>query len=193
MRQAAYSRKTLETAVSVTLKLDTDTPLSMETNLPLFTHFLSAMGKHGHLSWQVQAHGDIEVDPHHLIEDVGIAMGHTLSEALGDKTGIQRYGQRYLPMDDALVLCALDISGRGRLFWSGPFPDRDVNGINAEVWPEFFGAFAAHSGITLHMTCQAGSNAHHIYEAAFKALGQALYEAVQLHSHWGIPSTKGVL
>ncbi len=193
MRQAEYERITRETAVTAAVHLDSTGPLSFETNLPLFSHFLDAMGKHGHVGWQVQAHGDIEVDPHHLIEDVGIAMGHALLVALGDKAGIVRYGQRYLPMDDALVLCALDISGRGRLYWSGPFPDRDINGINAEVWPEFFGAFAAHSGITLHMHCQAGLNAHHIYEAAFKSLGQALYEAVQIHPQWGIPSTKGVL
>ncbi|AUW93282.1 MAG: imidazoleglycerol-phosphate dehydratase HisB [Sulfobacillus thermosulfidooxidans] len=193
MRESQKHRKTFETDVVVAVNLDTDRPLEISTNLPLFTHFLTAMGKHGHTRWQIQATGDIEVDPHHLVEDVGIVMGQVLREAVGDGHGIYRYGQRYVPMDDALVLCALDISGRGQLYLSGDFPDRMVNGVNAEVWPEFFRAFAAHSGITLHLVCQAGHNAHHVYEATFKALGQALWEAVRINPEWGIPSTKGVL
>lgn len=193
MRESQRTRTTLETDITAAVNLDTDGPVDIVTNLPLFTHFLGAMAKHGHVSWRIHALGDTEVDPHHLIEDVGILMGQVFREAIGDGQGITRYGQRYLPMDDALVLCALDISGRGQLYWSGDFPDRDINGVNAEVWPEFFKAFAAHGGITLHLVCHAGRNAHHVYEASFKALGQALFEAVQVHPRWDVPSTKGVL
>ncbi len=193
MRQHEIHRKTKETEVRATVNLDSNEPLEIYTQLPLFTHFLTALGKHSHLSWQVSAEGDIEVDPHHLVEDTGIVMGQALRGALGDMHSIQRFGQRLLPMDDALLLCALDISGRGQLYWSGSFPDRPINGINAEIWPEFFHAFASHAEITLHLVCQSGVNAHHTYEAAFKALGQALYEAVQISGSDGVPSTKGVL
>ncbi|WP_028962819.1 imidazoleglycerol-phosphate dehydratase HisB [Sulfobacillus thermosulfidooxidans] len=192
-RQQEITRVTKETEVRVLVNLDSQFPTTIETNIPLFTHFLTAMAKHGHVAWQIFGHGDVEVDPHHLIEDVGIVMGQAVREALGDMRGIKRFGQRYLPMDDALVLCALDISGRGGLYWSGQFPDRPINGIDAEVWPEFFRAFAQHGGITLHLVCQAGQNAHHVYEAAFKALGQALYEAIQVDPDGDVPSTKGVL
>lgn len=192
MREGEVSRRTAETTVMARVALDRETPLAIRTNLPLFTHFLTAFATHSRLSVTVEASGDIEVDPHHLIEDVGIVLGQAVHQALGDRRGIARFGQRYLPMDEALVLCALDISGRGQLYWAGPFPDRPVNGVSAEVWPEFFRAFAARAGITLHLVCVAGDNAHHVYEAAFKALGRALFEAVQQVSR-DIPSTKGVL
>ncbi|MCL4494726.1 MAG: imidazoleglycerol-phosphate dehydratase HisB [Firmicutes bacterium] len=193
MRQHEIHRKTHETEIRTALNLDVPEPVAVYTQLPLFTHFLAALAKHSHLSWQISGQGDIEVDPHHLIEDTGIVMGQALRGALADMRGIHRFGQRLLPMDDALILCALDISGRGQLYWSGSFPDRPINGVNAEVWPEFFRAFASHAGITLHLVCQAGENAHHTYEAAFKALGQALYEAVQVGPSTDVPSTKGVL
>ncbi len=192
-RRQVIHRVTKETDIQVLVDLDSLDPATIDTNLPLLSHFLTAMAKHGHTHWQVVGQGDIEVDPHHLVEDVGIAMGQALRAALGEMRGISRFGQRYLPMDDALVLCALDISGRGELYWSGPFPDRPINGINAEVWPEFFKAFAHHSGITIHLICQAGHNAHHVYEASFKALGQALNEAIQVGPDGDVPSTKGVL
>jgi imidazoleglycerol-phosphate dehydratase len=193
MREHEIYRKTRETEIRVAINLDTEEPLAVDSSLPLFTHFLTALGKHSHLSWQISAQGDIEVDPHHLVEDTGIVMGQSLRQALGDMKGIQRFGQRLLPMDDALILCALDISGRGQLYWSGSFPDRPINGVNAEIWPEFFRAFASHAEITLHLVCHSGLNAHHTYEAAFKALGQSLHEAVQMSGSDDVPSTKGVL
>ena len=193
MRTAAITRVTKETRVTAELNLDRAGTPAIATNLPLFTHFLTAWAVHGRFGLVVDASGDVDVDPHHLVEDVGIVLGQCVDQALGDRVGIQRFGQRYLPMDEALVLCALDISGRGRLFWAGPFPDRAVNGVAAEVWSEFFHAFAANSRITVHLRCEAGINAHHVYEAAFKALGRALHEAVQASAETGVPSTKGVI
>ncbi|MDA8193438.1 MAG: imidazoleglycerol-phosphate dehydratase HisB [Thermaerobacter sp.] len=192
-RFARLTRTTRETAVTVETDLDAAAAPRIATNLPLFSHFLQALGTHGRWSLAVDATGDIEVDPHHLVEDVGIVLGQCVRQALGERRGIARFGQRYLPMDEALVLCALDVSGRGQLYWAGPFPDRPVNGVSAEVWPEFFRAFAAQAGITLHLRCVSGDNAHHVYEAAFKALGQALCEAVKTVAGTDIPSTKGVI
>lgn len=193
MRQATVQRSTQETTISAWVNLDQAAPPVIRTNLPLFSHFLTAFGTHSRLSVQVEATGDVDVDPHHLVEDVGIVLGQCVDQALGDRRGIQRFGQRYLPMDEALVLAAIDISGRGQLFWSGDFPDRPINGVSSEVWPEFFGAFAANSRMTLHLRYVAGKNAHHVYEASFKALGRALYEAVAPVSDGSVPSTKGVL
>ncbi|AEJ39101.1 Imidazoleglycerol-phosphate dehydratase [Sulfobacillus acidophilus TPY] len=192
-REGAIERTTRETSVSVWVSLDRRAEPQISTNLPLFSHFLTALTHHSGLAWRIQAEGDVDVDPHHLIEDVGIVMGQAVAQALGNHAGIRRFGQRYLPMDEALVLCALDISGRGRCYWGGAFPDRPINGVSAEVWPEFFQAFAAQAGITLHLRYIAGENAHHVYEAAFKALGKALSEAVALVPGVGIPSTKGVI
>ena len=192
-RQATVTRNTRETAVTVTVNLDQSGEPAITTNLPLFTHFLTAFAKHSRLTWQCEANGDVEVDPHHLVEDVGIVMGQALRQALGNAADIQRYGQRLLPMDEALVLCAVDISGRGQLYWSGAFPDRAINGVSAEVWPEFFRGFAAAAGITVHLKCLDGENAHHVIEAAFKGLGQAVREAVHPVPGIGIPSTKGVI
>lgn len=192
-RTASISRATRETTVTVSVDLDEARDPRISTNLPLFSHFLQALGTHGQWGLTVDAQGDVEVDPHHLVEDVGIVLGQAVHQALSDRRGIARFGQRYLPMDESLVLCALDISGRGQLYWAGAFPDRPVNGVSAEVWPEFFRAFAAHGGITLHLRCVAGENAHHVYEASFKALARALHEAIQETGGHQIPSTKGVI
>ncbi len=192
-RIAKVSRRTRETEVTVELLLDPPSPhYAIETDLPLFTHFLSAFAQHGQLGLTVVGHGDIAVDPHHLVEDVGIVLGDALREALGDAHGIHRFGQRHLPMDEALVLVALDISGRGQLFWRGPFPDRAINGVGSEVWPEFFKGFAQHAGVTLHVVAESGENAHHMIEAAFKGLGRALWEATRVAGAH-VPSTEGLL
>lgn len=193
MREAELSRNTKETRITGRVQLDVTGPSSIHTNLPLFTHFLTAFATHSGLVIDVDAEGDVEIDPHHLVEDVGIVLGQCLDKALGNRAGITRFGQRLLPMDEALILCAIDISGRGRLYWDAAFPDHAINGVEAEVWPEFFNALAANTGMTLHLRCVTGTNTHHIYEASFKATGRALAEAVALTGLSGIPSTKGVL
>lgn len=193
MREAEIHRTTAETAITVSLGLDTFESPQIVTNLPLFTHFLTAFAFHGRFRVAIDAEGDVSVDPHHLVEDVGIVLGQALREALGDRRDIARFGQRCLPMDEALVLCALDLSGRGQCYWAPGFPDRAINGVSSEVWPEFFRAFSRLSGTTLHLRCIAGDNAHHVYEACFKALGRALAEAVAPLDQRGISSTKGVL
>lgn len=192
-RVATVDRTTQETRVRVEWDLDGPPIRAITTNLPLFSHFLSAMAQHSGCGITIEASGDVEVDPHHLIEDVGITLGQGIHQALGNRQGIVRYGQRWLPMDEALVLVVVDFSGRGQLYWHGPFPDRAVGGVSAEVWPEFFNGFARHAGATLHIRCETGINAHHIYEACFKGLGRALGEAVALTGSDAIPSTKGAL
>ncbi len=191
-RTAKIDRVTKETSVHLSLNLDGPSETAIETNIPLLTHFISALALHGRLGMTLSATGDIEVDAHHLVEDVGITLGLALNQALGDNRGIARFGQRLLPMDDALVLCALDISGRGQCYWWGAFPEQAIGTIGAEVWPEFFRGFARSAGVTLHMRHLAGINAHHVYEASFKGLGQALKEAVQKTGD-NLPSTKGML
>ena len=191
-RTAEINRETSETSIHLILNLDSSANTSLKTNIPLLTHFMSALALHGRLGITLSASGDSEVDAHHLVEDVGIALGLALTQALGNRRGIFRFGQRLLPMDDALVLCALDISGRGQCYWDGPFPDRTIGNIGSEVWPEFFHGFARSGGVTLHMRHLGGTNTHHVYEAAFKGLGQALAEAVRKTGD-NIPSTKGML
>lgn len=191
-RKASVSRVTRETAIHLSIGLDGRDDPKIETNLPLFSHFLTAFAVHGGFALAVSAEGDVAVDAHHLVEDVGIVLGQALQEALGDRRGIARFGQRLLPMDEALVLCAVDLSGRGQCYWSDGFPDRAIGSVGAEVWPEFFHGFARSGGATLHLRYVAGANAHHVYEASFKAFGIALAEACTLRSDV-LPSTKGVL
>lgn len=192
-RNADITRHTRETQIHCKLCLDEPAHAVITTNHPLFTHFLTALAQHSGFRLELSAEGDVEVDPHHLIEDVGIVLGQALDQALADRSGITRYGQRWLPMDEALVLTVVDFSGRGQLYWHGPFPDRPVNGVAPEVWPEFFNGLARHAKATLHVRCVAGVNAHHVYEAAFKGLGRALAEAASLTASPSVPSTKGTL
>ncbi|PSR20505.1 MAG: imidazoleglycerol-phosphate dehydratase HisB [Sulfobacillus acidophilus] len=191
-RSARVVRETRETTVSLELDLDQRTAAEVDTNLPLLSHFVSALATHSYFSVKLTAQGDVDVDAHHLVEDVGIVWGQALQQALGDRRGVARFGQRVLPMDDALVLCAVDLSGRGQCYWSGGFPDRAIGTVSAEVWPEFFHGLARSAALTLHVRCLSGDNAHHVYEACFKGLGQALKEAVSLIGT-DLPSTKGVL
>ncbi len=191
-RTAKINRVTKETSVDLSLNLDCPSKTAIETNIPLLTHFISALALHGRIGMTLSATGDVDVDAHHLVEDVGITLGMALNQALGDNRGIARFGQRLLPMDDALVLCALDISGRGQCYWWGAFPTHAIGTIGAEVWPEFFHGLARSAGVTLHMRHLAGTNAHHVYEASFKGLGQALKEAVRKTGD-ELPSTKGML
>ena len=194
-RTASVQRTTRETDISLDIDLDSAfSENSLATGVPLFDHFLSAFQQHSQYGIRLKARGDLAVDPHHLIEDVGICLGDAVRQALGNRGGIHRYGQRYLPMDEALVLAVVDISGRGQLFWSGAFPERPVNNLSSELWPEFFKGFAQHAEVTLHLICHAGLNAHHVYEAAFKGFGRALAEATMVvDPELRVPSTKGML
>lgn len=191
-RIGIVSRVTQETSIDLSVQLDQAGPWQVDTNLPILTHFLSALALHSRFGLVIRAEGDVEVDAHHLVEDVGIALGQALTEALADRRGIARYGQQLLPMDDALVLIGLDISGRGQCYWSGAFPDGAIGLVAAEVWPEFFHGLARSAGITLHMRWISGANAHHVYEACFKGLGRALAQSVAVVGET-VPSTKGSL
>lgn len=191
-RQARIERTTRETTIALALDLDQLSEPQVDTNLPILSHFLSAFALHAGFSLTITANGDVEVDAHHLVEDVGIVLGEAVRQALGDRRGIARFGQRLLPMDEALVLCAVDISGRGQCFWTGQFPERAIGLVGSEVWPEFFHGFARAAGVTLHLRGVEGSNAHHVYEACFKGFGRALAEAVH-QTGQNVPSTKGVL
>ena len=166
----------------------------IDTPVPFFNHMLDAFTRHSLLDMRVEAEGDVDVDDHHTVEDIGIVMGSVLREALGTKAGIGRFGQALVPMDEALVLCALDISGRGQAFFEVPFQTQTIGGFDTQLVKEFFLAFARAAGITLHLRLVAGENSHHVAEACFKACGRALRQAVELDSRvTGIPSTKGSL
>jgi imidazoleglycerol-phosphate dehydratase len=193
-RVGEISRKTRETDVHVKLALDGSGRWQCATGVPFLDHMLSHVAAHGLFDLELTCQGDTQVDDHHSVEDTGIALGQALAAALGDKRGIARYGQQALPMDEALVLVALDISGRGHLAWDVALPSPRVGTFDSELAPEFMRALATNAGLTLHVKLLAGSNTHHIIEAAFKGLGRALGQAVALDPRrGGIPSTKGVL
>lgn len=193
-RSATTERATSETDITLTLDLDGDGTTQVATGVPFFDHMLDAFGRHALFSLNVQAAGDIEVDAHHTVEDVGICLGQAVAQALGDKRGIRRFGSVFVPMDEALVLAAVDISGRGQLHYSVEVPIEIIGTFDTTLVKEFMTAFAANAGITVHVMAFAGDNAHHIIEAAFKALARALAEAVSLDPRvTGVPSTKGAL
>ena len=193
-RTGSITRETKETRITVTLDIDAPGEVSVSTGVPFFDHMLDALGRHGLMALAVDAAGDLEVDAHHTVEDVGICIGSALAEALGDKTGIRRYGSAAIPMDEALVLAAIDISGRGGLTYDVELPIEFIGTFETSLAREFMGALAANAGLTLHVHKLAGDNAHHIVEAAFKALARALAEAVEIDPRVaGVPSTKGAL
>ena len=167
----------------------------METGIGFFDHMLTAFGRHGLFDLQVRCKGDLEVDGHHSVEDTGIVMGQAFAQALGDKRGIRRFGDIAMPMDEALIMAAVDISGRGQLYWDADVPAVMVGAFDATLAKEFFIAFAANAGITLHVRSLAGENAHHLVEASFKAAARALRQAVEPDQRIGdaLPSTKGAL
>lgn len=193
-RKATVERDTKETAIRVSLVLDgTGTP-SITTGVGFFDHMLTHVAKHGMLDLEIEARGDLEVDAHHLVEDTGIVLGQALREALGDKCGIVRYGHAVVPMDEALVEVALDISGRPWVEVDVPMARGKVGDFDTELLPEFARAFAMSAGLTLHVRKLAGDNCHHVLEAAFKALGRALDMAVRIDPRRpDVPSTKGSL
>lgn len=192
-RTAEIVRETKETAIRVAVNLDCWEPPQVETNLPILSHFFSALSFHSGFAVRLQGEGDVTVDPHHLVEDVGIVFGQAIRQALGESRDIRRFGEVIQPMDEALVLVAVDISGRGQLYQGPGFPDRMVGSVMAEVWPEFFHGLARSLAATLHLRRISGENAHHTYEAFFKGMGRALALALQRREDGGVPSTKGVL
>ncbi|WP_353471337.1 imidazoleglycerol-phosphate dehydratase HisB [Salipiger sp. H15] len=195
MRKAEVSRSTAETKIEVSLDLDGTGSYDMKTGVGFFDHMLDQLARHSLIDMVVRAEGDLHIDDHHTVEDTGIAIGQALAKALGDKRGIRRYGSCLLPMDDALVRAALDLSARPFLVWKVALPTEKIGSFDTELVREFFQALATHGGITLHIEMLDGVNSHHIVEAAFKAVARALREAVEPDPRKGdaIPSTKGAL
>jgi len=193
-RIGEIARKTTETDIRLRLNLDGSGRHRVDTGVPFLDHMLAHVALHAPLDLELSCRGDTQIDDHHSVEDVGIVLGQALREALGDKAGIARYGERTLPMDEALALVALDFSGRPYLAYDVNLPAGKVGAFDTELVAEFFRAVATHAGMTLHVRLLAGVNAHHIIEAIFKAFGRALGEAVRLDARrGGVPSTKGVL
>lgn len=194
-RIAQVTRTTKETDITVALDLDGTGVVEAATGVPFFDHMMEAFGKHGLFDLAIQAEGDIEIDAHHTVEDVGIVLGQAFAQALGDKRGITRFGSVFVPMDEALLLAACDISGRGQLHYDVELPIKIIGTFDTSLAKEFFIALATNAGVTLHVQAFAGENAHHIIEAAFKAVARALSEAVALNPRIAdvLPSTKGSL
>ncbi len=193
-RAADISHVTAETDIRLTLALDGRGEGSRRTGIGFFDHLLGALAKHGRLDLDVEARGDLETGPHHTVEDTGIALGQALDRALGDRAGIARYGQATVPMDEALVTCVVDVSGRPYAMVRGVLPAAAVAGFDADLLEEFVRAVASAARLTVHVRIDEGTNAHHVIEAAFKALARALRGATSLDpSEPGVPSTKGLL
>lgn len=190
-RTASVERNTKETRISLSLSLDGG-EVDIKTGIGFFDHMLHAFAFYGGLGLQLKAEGDLEVDGHHTVEDVGICLGMAVKEALGDRKGIRRFASAYIPMDEALCLAVLDFSNRPYLAFDGEMPQERIGAYDSCLTAEFMRAFAVNSGLTLHLKALAGKNAHHITEAVFKALGVAVRDAVQVVGT-GVTSTKGVL
>ena len=195
MRQAAIDRKTAETDISLTLALDGAGRAQIDSGVGFLNHMLELFCFHGQFDMTLRCRGDVQVDDHHTVEDVGIALGLALAQALGDKKGIARYGNFLLPMDEALVLCAVDLCGRDTLGWQVTIPAQKVGDFDTELAREFMLAFARNAKACLHFCQLAGGNSHHILEAVFKGLGRALREAVAVDPRRMdiAPSSKGIL
>jgi imidazoleglycerol-phosphate dehydratase len=195
MRKAEITRKTNETEISVSVTLDGTGQHRMASGVGFFDHMLDQLARHALVDMSLAAKGDLHIDDHHTVEDCGIALGQALARALGDKRGVRRYGECSLPMDDAQVRCALDLSGRPFLVWNVPFPTPRIGTFDTELVREFFQALATHAGITLHVDLIHGINSHHIAEAVFKAVARSLRLAVEADPRMAgsIPSTKGTL
>ena len=194
-RSARIHRVTSETDVTLSLGLDGTGVAAVDTGIGFLDHMLTALARHSSFDLEVKAVGDLVVDFHHTTEDVGIVLGQALTRALGDKAGIRRYGHAVVPMDEALVEAAIDISGRAFLVWTVSFPRPKIGEMDTELFEEFFRGFSSNAGLSLHVTQKAGSNNHHIAEGCFKAVARALRAATEPdgRSQGRIPSTKGVL
>lgn len=195
MRTAQIERNTNETQIRLTLNVDGRGQYQVDTGCGFLNHMLELFARHGSFDLEVTCQGDTQVDDHHTVEDIGIALGKAFAQALGDLRGVYRYGNFLLPMDEALVLCAVDLSGRGYLGWQMELPTEKVGTFDTELAEEFWIAFSRTCGATLHFQQMAGRNSHHILEAAFKGMGRALRQAVAIEPgrENEIPSTKGIL
>ncbi|MGA2796839.1 MAG: imidazoleglycerol-phosphate dehydratase HisB [Thermoguttaceae bacterium] len=193
-RSASVHRKTVETDIELDLNLDGGGTAEIATGVGFFDHMLTLLGKHSAMDLSIKARGDLQVDQHHTVEDVGICLGQAVKEALGDKAGIRRYGHFTLPMEETLVTSAVDLSGRSFLVFKAEFPAHRIGQFESELVGEFWQAFAANAMCNLHIVVHHGRNSHHIAEAIFKATARALRNAVELDPRVpGIPSTKGTL
>lgn len=195
LRTAQITRTTKETDISLCLDIDGKGKTEIDTGVAFFDHMLEAFGRHGLFDLAVSAKGDIDVDAHHTVEDAGIVLGKAFAQAMGGKRGITRFGSQMLPMDEALVLAAVDISGRGQLHWDVDVPLCLLGTFDTSLAKEFFIAFATNAGVTLHIRMFSGENAHHIVEACFKAVGRAMRAALEYDARAKneLPSTKGAL
>ncbi len=191
MREATIERSTKETSIRLTINLDGG-EVMVDTGIPFLDHMLNSSARHGGFGLSVKAEGDLEVDCHHTVEDVGIVLGSAIREAVGDGRGITRFAHMAIPMDEAIAYATLDIGGRGYLVFSGAFSGVPLSGIPGDLFEHFFYSLCTNAGITAHLTFS-GRNDHHMCEAVFKAFGVALGQAVRLDGRSGVPSTKGVL
>ncbi len=193
-RIGRVDRRTRETEISATIRLDGRGEVSVETGIGFFDHMLQQLGRHGLMDLLVKAKGDTHIDDHHTVEDVGIILGQALLQALGDKRSIRRFSSAAVPLDEALCRVDLDISGRGGFFLKGAFPREKTGSFDCFLAGDFFSAFATNAGVTMHMELVGGTNPHHVVESAFKSVAVALRDATQIDSRIvGVPSTKGVL
>ncbi|MEL5848568.1 MAG: imidazoleglycerol-phosphate dehydratase HisB [Candidatus Igneacidithiobacillus chanchocoensis] len=194
-RLAEVRRDTLETQIAVRLDLDGSGQVQLQTGLPFLEHMLHQIARHGLFDLQVEAQGDLEIDAHHTVEDIGITLGQAFARAVGDKAGLTRYGHAYVPLDEALSRVVVDLSGRPGLVYAVQFPHAQIGNFDVDLLHEFFQGFVNHAQVTLHLDALRGNNAHHIAETLFKACGRALRMAVSRDPRQGesIPSTKGTL
>jgi imidazoleglycerol-phosphate dehydratase len=194
-RQAEVERNTLETQIRVAVNLDGSGQADLHTGLPFLDHMLHQIVRHGLFDMRIQAQGDLDIDAHHTVEDVGIALGQAFARAVGDKAGIQRYGHAYVPLDEALSRVVVDLSGRPGLIFAVEFPRAQVGDFDVDLFHEFFQGFVNHAQVTLHLDALRGNNTHHIAETLFKAFGRALRMAVTPDPRMAgaVPSTKGTL
>ncbi len=194
-RIAQIERNTLETQIKVTINLDGTGKSAFDTGVPFLEHMLDQIARHGLIDMEVVANGDLEIDAHHTVEDVGITLGQAFAKAVGDKKGLVRYGHAYIPLDEALSRVVVDFSGRPGLVYGVNFPRSTIGSFDVDLFREFFQGFANHAGVTLHIDNLKGTNAHHIAETLFKAMGRALRMAVAIDPRMVgmMPSTKGSL
>ncbi|MBU2850784.1 imidazoleglycerol-phosphate dehydratase HisB [Acidithiobacillus ferrivorans] len=194
-RQAEVERNTLETQIRVAVNLDGSGQAELHTGLPFLDHMIHQIVRHGLFDLRIQAQGDLDIDAHHTVEDIGITLGQAFARAVGDKTGIQRYGHAYVPLDEALSRAVVDLSGRPGLVFAVEFPRAQVGDFDVDLFHEFFQGFVNHAQVTLHLDALRGNNAHHIAETLFKAFGRALRMAVAPDPRMAgaVPSTKGTL
>jgi len=195
MRNASANRDTKETQIEITIELDGEGTTDCSTGLPFFDHMLDQLGRHGGFDLVVHARGDLEIDSHHTVEDTGILLGSTFKDALGDKVGVRRFASNAVPLDEALIETALDLSGRPYLHYEVEFPGEKILGdppFDPQLCEEFWRAFVTSAGLTLHIVSVRGRNTHHLIEATFKGVARALRDAVAV-TGGGLPSTKGIL